>query len=70
MEKLAKALAWSALGVSLLFVILALTAIFGWDAIGPETASLLGWFGAVPLVSLALLLAVAVLVTAAFSAES
>ncbi len=70
MEKAAKALAWSALGVSLLFVVLAMTAVFGWDALGPETATMLGWWGAVPLVSLALLLAVGVLVAAAFTAES
>ena len=70
MENVAKTLAWSALGVSILFMILALTAVFGGNAIGAETATLIGWFGAVPLVSLALLLAVAVLVTAAFSAES
>lgn len=70
MEKVAKALAWSALGVSILFAFLAMTAVFGWEAIGPETATMLGWWGAVPLVAIALLLAVAVLVVAVFSADS
>jgi hypothetical protein len=70
MDKAVKALAWSALGVSILFVILGLTAVFGWNALGPDTALMLGWWGAVPLVILALLLAVGVLVMAAFGSES
>jgi hypothetical protein len=70
MEKGIKALAWSALGVSILSMILGLTAVLGWNAVGPDTALMLGWWGAVPLIGLAILLAVAVLVTAAFGSES
>lgn len=70
MEKAVKALAWSALGVTILFVILALTALFGYDAIGPDTALMLGWWGAVPLVALAILLVVAMLVLSIFSGET
>jgi len=70
MGSAAKVLAWSTLGLTILFVILAMTAVFGWDAVGPETAGMLAWWGAVPLLAVALLLAVAVLVTAAFGSES
>ncbi len=70
MEKAVKAVAWSALGVTILFVILALTALFGYEAIGPNTALMLGWFGAVPLVGLAILLAIAMLVMSIFIGES
>jgi hypothetical protein len=70
MSNATKALAWSTLGVSLLFMVLALTAVFGWDALGPDTALMLGWWGAVPLVAIAILLTIAMLVTAAFGGES
>ena len=70
MEKAVKALAWSPLGVSILFVILAMTALFRWKEMGAEQASMLAWWGAVPLLGLAILLAVAVLVTSIFTADS
>lgn len=70
MGKAVKALAWSTLGVSILFVILALTAVFGWKALGPDNALMLGWWGAVPTVILALVLAIAALVAAAFGSDS
>ena len=61
----AKVLAWSALGAVLLFVILSLTALFSWDSLG-DTAPLLVWFGAIPLLVAAILMAVALLVVTAF----
>jgi hypothetical protein len=61
----AKVLAWSALGAVLLFVILSLTALFSWDSLG-DTAPLLVWVGAIPLLVAAILLAVALLVVTAF----
>lgn len=70
MEKAVKLLAWSALGVAVLFVVVAMTALFGWDSLGPDNAERLAWWGAVPLISLALLLALGVLVTAWLGAGS
>ena len=70
MGKAVTALAWSALGVSILFMILGLTAVFGWNALGPDTALMLGWWGAVPTVILALVLSLAALVVAAFGSRS
>ncbi|MFM7137700.1 MAG: hypothetical protein ACKO1M_11615 [Planctomycetota bacterium] len=64
-----KVLAWVTLGVSLLFVILALTAVFGWDALGEDTARLVGQRLAVPLAVIAILLSVAILVTSWITAE-
>ncbi len=64
-----KVLAWVTLGVSLLFVALALTAVFGWDSLGEGTARILGQWVAVPLVVVALLLTVAILVTAWVTSE-
>jgi|LakMenE18May11ns_1017448.scaffolds.fasta_scaffold5503081_1 hypothetical protein len=58
-----KVLAWVTLGVSLLFVALAFTAIFGWDSLGADTARMLGQWVAVPLAVIMLLLTVAILVT-------
>ena len=65
-----KVLAWVVLGVSLLFVAVAFTALFGWNSLGQETAEMLAWWGAIPLASLSLLLAVTILVVAAFTSES
>ena len=64
-----KVLAWVTLGVSLLFVILALTAVFGWDSLGADTARMVGQWVAVPLAVVAILLAVAILVTCWITAE-
>ncbi|NCX97568.1 MAG: hypothetical protein EBX35_03040 [Planctomycetia bacterium] len=58
-----KVLAWVTLGVSLLFVALAFTAIFGWDSLGADTARMLGQWVAVPLAVVMLLLTAAILVT-------
>jgi hypothetical protein len=58
-----KVLAWVTLGVSLLFVALAFTAIFGWDSLGADTARMLGQWVAVPLAVIMLLLTMAILVT-------
>jgi hypothetical protein len=65
-----KVLAWVALGVSLVFVILAFTALFGWNSLGAETASMLAWWGAIPLAVVALLVTVAILIIGAFTSES
>ena len=65
-----KVLAWVTLGVSLLFVALALTAVFGWDSLGADTARLVGQWVAVPLAVVAILLAVAILVTCWITAEA
>ena len=64
-----KVLAWVTLGVSLLFVVLALTAVFGWDSLGADTARMVGQWVAVPLAVIAILLAMAILVTCWITAE-
>jgi len=64
-----KVLAWVTLGVSLLFVTLALTAVFAWDSLGGDNARMLGQWGAIPLGILVLLLTVAILVTALVTSE-
>ena len=64
-----KVLAWVTLGVSLLFVALALTAVFGWDSLGADTARMVGQWVAVPLAVVAILLAMAILVTSWITAE-
>ena len=64
-----KVLAWVTLGVSLLFVALALTAVFGWDSLGADTARVVGQWVAVPLAVVAILLAVAILVTCWITTE-
>ncbi len=64
-----KVLAWVTLGVSLLFVALALTAVFGWDSLGADNARMVGQWIAVPLAVVAILLAVAILVTCWITAE-
>jgi ABC-type transport system involved in multi-copper enzyme maturation permease subunit len=66
-----KLLAWSALATAILFAILAATAIFAFGregAVAP-TARMIGWFGVVPLLGISMLLALAVLVAAAFTSE-
>lgn len=65
-----KVLSWVVLGVSLLFVVLAFTALFGWDSLGEETAAMLAWWGAMPTAVLALILTVVILVVSAFSSDS
>ena len=58
-------LAWASLAATILFAILGLTAVFAQDSLG-ETATALVWYGALPLLGLAVLLAVATLIAAAF----
>jgi hypothetical protein len=58
---LSKVLAWSSFASALLFAVLAVTGLFAWDALG-ETAPMLIWFGAIPLLGLSILLAIALLV--------
>ena len=62
---LTKALAWSSLGLALLFVVLAMTGIFAWNSLGETTARQLVVFGAVPALGVSLLLALALLVMSA-----
>ena len=66
---LPKALAWSSLGLALLFVALALTGVFGWDALGGDTATMLFTFGAIPALAISLLLALALLFVSAFQSK-
>ena len=66
---LSKLLAWSALGLALLFVILMLTAIFAGSSLG-AAAPLLVYWGAIPLLGIAILLAVVLLVISSFSSDS
>ena len=61
-------LAWASLAATILFAILGMTAVFARDALG-ETGPALFWYGALPLVSVAITLAVATLVAAAFQAN-
>ena len=65
-----KVLAWVTLGVAMLFVVLALTAVFGWDSLGPDTARRVGQWLAVPLAIVAILLAMAILVTSWITYQS
>jgi len=65
---LVKLLTWSAFVSALLFVILALVGLFGWQSLG-ETAPMLVWYGAIPLIALSLLLSVTLLVVSAFSSD-
>ena len=64
-----KVLAWSSLGLALLFVILGVTGLFAWDALG-DTGPLLVWFGAIPLLVISILLAIALLVCAALFSDA
>jgi hypothetical protein len=54
---------------SLLFVILMLTAIFARSSLG-DAAPLLVYWGAIPLLGIAILLAVVLLVISSFSSDS
>ena len=64
-----KLLAWTALGLALLFVILMLTAIFAGSSLG-DSAPLLVYWGAIPLLGIAILLAIVLLVISSFSSDS
>ncbi|MEI6505140.1 MAG: hypothetical protein WCO90_04575 [Planctomycetota bacterium] len=66
---LPKVLAWSSLATALLFAILMMTAIFAGDSLG-DSARPLVFYGAVPLLAIAILLAVTLLVISAFSSDS
>jgi len=59
---LPKVLTWSALAATILFAILALTAIFARESLGMDNALALANFGAVPLLTLSIAIAAAVLV--------
>jgi len=61
---LSKVLAWSSFFTALLFVILGVTGLFAWDSLG-DTAPLLVWFGAIPLLVISILLAITLLVCTA-----
>jgi hypothetical protein len=66
---LTKVLAWSSFATALLFAILGVTGLFAWNALG-DTAPLLVWFGAIPLLAISILLAIALLVCAALFPNS
>ena len=66
---LPKVLAWTALALVLLFAVLMLTAIFAGSSLG-DSAPLLVYWGAVPLLGLGILLAVVLLITSAFSSHT
>jgi hypothetical protein len=62
-------LAWTSLGATILFAILGITFVFAWESLGEAQARLV-WYGAVSLLMLAILLAVAALIVAAFQADT
>ena len=64
-----KLLAWVTLAITVLFVALALTALFGWESLD-GTAWWLAMAGAVPLAGLAIVLVLAVLVTAWWTSDA
>jgi len=66
---LPKVLAWASLATALLFVILTATALFAGGSLG-TAAPLLVYWGAVPLLSVAILLALSLLLVSAFSSDS
>ena len=66
---MSKVLAWSSLGLALLFVALAVTGVFGWDSLGEDTARMLFYFGALPALGVSLLLALVLLGLAAFQSR-
>lgn len=66
---LSKVLAWSALGSALLFVVLMAAAIFANASLG-DTAPLLVYWAAVPLLAISILLTLTLLVISAFSSDS
>ena len=64
-----KVLAWSSFGTAILFAILGMTGIFAWDALGADTARVV-LVAATAVLVLTIILAVALLVWAAFDKES
>jgi hypothetical protein len=66
---MAKVLAWSSLGLAILFVALASTGVFAWGSLGADTARMLFHFGAIPALAVSLLLALAVLVVSALQSQ-
>jgi hypothetical protein len=64
-----KVLAWSALTAALLFAILMMVALFAGASLGDAAPTLVFW-AAIPLVSLAIVLALSLLVVSAFSSDS
>ncbi|RLS79309.1 MAG: hypothetical protein DWI03_02140 [Planctomycetota bacterium] len=66
---LPKILAWASLACTLLFAILAVVLIVYWKDL-QDSAVTLVWFGALPLVSVAILLALALLVASALTPRS
>jgi ABC-type transport system involved in multi-copper enzyme maturation permease subunit len=66
--KLIAVLAWTALVAALSFVVLTMTALFAWESLG-DTAPALVWYAAVPLLVLAILLAVAIMILSPFGSS-
>jgi hypothetical protein len=72
---LPKVLAWTSLGLALLFVALALPGVFAWESLGGDTeerlqmARMLFHFGALPALGVSLLLACVLLGMAAFQSR-
>jgi len=66
---LPKILAWASLACALLFAILAVVLIVSWKDLGGSAATLF-WFGVLPLVTIAILLALALLVVSALTPRS
>ena len=64
-----KILAWSSFGTMLLFAILAVVSLVWWNDLG-TTGPALVWYGALPLLVISILLAVALLVWSAFESNA
>ena len=60
-----KTLTWATLAFTILFAILAITTVAAWNSLG-DSATMLAWFGVLPTLVVAILLAVAVLVIGGF----
>jgi len=60
-----KLLAWTAFALTLVFAVIALVAVFARDSLGENVLPLV-FYGGLPLLGLAMLVAVALLVLAAF----
>jgi hypothetical protein len=60
-----KLLAWTAFALTLVFAVIALVAVFARDSLGDNVLPLV-FYGGLPLLGLAMLVAVALLVLAAF----
>jgi hypothetical protein len=60
-----KLLAWTAFALTLVFAVIALIAVFARDSLGDNVLPLV-FYGGLPLLGLAMLVAVALLVLAAF----